>query len=256
MILKFLNILANGKTMSTIKFLIFFILTIIVNQKTFSMNIKCNEIYDKCLNNIPNDLIISYKDFNFEGLINKNNVNLRTLPIVDNNSTFIIKKLKKNEKIQIHKVYYLKGNTQVKLKLLNSNEYHIVNNHKFNKWYFISQNDISGFVFVEYIDKIAKVKDYNRYRHVNSVDWTINTTDLQQNIEITINKINDNLLELVGYAWHFDHGYIEIKKVFKKLHQNKNIYYSEKNKIFLFDQEEIYLDFEKNIFTGVYKILD
>ena len=242
--------------MSTIKFFIFFILYIIANQKTFSMNIKCNEIYDKCFNNIPKDLIISYKDFNFEGLINKNNVNLRAMPIIGNNSKFIIKKLKKNEKIQINKVYYLKGNTHVKLKLLNSNNYHIVNNYRFNKWYFISQNNISGFVFAEYIDKIPRVKDYKRYRHVNSVDWTINATELQQNIEIIIYKTNDNFFEFVGYAWHFDYGYIEIKKKFKRLHQNKNVYYSGKNKIFLFDEEEIYLDFERKIFTGIYKILN
>ena len=220
------------------------------------MNIKCTEIYEKCLNNIPSDLIISYEDFNFKGLINKNNVNLRATPIITSNSKFIIKKLKKNEKIQIHKVYYLRGNSHVRLKLLNSNNYHIVNNYRFNKWYFISQNYISGFVFAEYIDKIDKVKDFKRYRHVNSVDWTTNKTDLQQNIEVIISKTNGNFFELVGYAWHFDYGFTEIKKIFKKVHKDKDIYQSGKDKIFFFDEEEIYLDFEKKIFTGIYETLN
>ena len=69
---------------------------------------------------------------------------------------------------------------------------------------------------------------------MNSVDWTINATELQQNIEIIIYKTNDNFIEFDGYAWHFNYGYIEIKKKFKRLHQNKNVYYSGKYKIFLF----------------------
>ena len=141
-----------------------------------------------------------------------------------------------------------------KLKMLDSNKYEDVNNYRFSKWYLASYQGEEGFIFSDYVtlDKISKKHD--RYRHIKSIDWTNNKVELQENIEIEIvNNDQDNLYEVQGYAWHFSKGFYRLNQIINKELISKNSFIIDDFKIFFFDKDEIYLESDIKIFTGIYK---
>ena len=72
--------------------------------------------------------------------------------------------LKKNEKIHIKKVFFLKPNTNISLKLANTNNFEIVNNYKFSKWYLVSYDGVEGFIFSDFVSLDKKQK--KQYLHL------------------------------------------------------------------------------------------
>ena len=215
---------------------------------------SCEKIYQKCFNNIPKYIIIYYKHMDTYGAVNTNNINFRDIPLIASKNSLIIKKIKKNEKIHIKKVFFLKSNTNISLKLANTNNFEIVNNYKFSKWYLVSYDGVEGFIFSDFVslDKKQK-KQYLRYRHINSVDWTVNKVDQQKNIELLFTPKKNNSFELRGFSWHYLYGYDEINYIFKKDISSQNKFTNEGIKLFFFDKNEIYLESEAEIFTGIYK---
>jgi len=95
---------------------------------------------------------------------------------------------------------------------------------------------------------------YNRYRHIDSIDWTKNKLNLQKNIEITLNLIEQGeSYQLSGYAWSDTNGFLKITEVLKKKQVSKEVFSNDTFKLFLFDKDEVYLESETKIFTGIYK---
>tara|TARA_B110000003_G_scaffold242772_1_gene250805 strand:- start:600 stop:1217 length:618 start_codon:yes stop_codon:yes gene_type:complete len=203
---------------------------------------------------VPIELITYYDTVLTHGEINISNVNLRDIPLVKSTNSIVLKKIEKSERVEIKKVFFLKGNTPLKLKMLNSNKYEDVNNYRFSKWYLASYQGEEGFIFSDYVtlDKISKKHD--RYRHIKSIDWTNNKVELQENIEIEIvNNDQDNLYEVQGYAWHFSKGFYRLNQIINKELISKNSFIIDDFKIFFFDKDEIYLESDIKIFTGIYK---
>jgi hypothetical protein len=58
---------------------------------------------------------------------------------------------------------------------------------------------------------------------------------------------------LRGFSWHHLYGYDEINYIFKKDISSQNKFTNEGIKLFFFDKNEIYLESEAEIFTGIYK---
>ena len=233
-------------------YLLFFIFFYSIN--CYSGNNSCKDIYYDCFNNIPKKVIAFKKELEKIGFVNTDEINIRDIPLVSSKNSSIIKKVEKNEMVQIKKVFYLKPNTSIKLRLLNSDNYETVNNYRFGKWYLVSYGKLEGFIFSDFITiKENSDSAFTRYRHIDSIDWTHNKTDLQKNVEIIFTQIKDNTYNLNGYAWHYLNGFSQIRHVFE------NNIFSKKNisktgiKIFLFDENEIYLESENDIFTGIYK---
>jgi len=236
-----------------IKFYLVFLINFIFIHQSYANN-NCNKIYQNCFYNIPIELITYYKDISKYGSVNISDVNLRNIPIIGSKNSFAVKKLKKHDKVKIKKVFFLKGNTYVKLKLLNINQFENINNYRFSKWYLVSYNGEEGFVFADYIDESQTILNYKRYRHIDSVDWTVNKTRLQKNIEINITK-NEilNSYELKGYSWDYLSGYYEITENLNIDLMDKKIFSNDKLKLFLFDKDEIYIESNIEIFNGIYK---
>ena len=240
--------------MSTIRAIFKFIIVLIISSSLYAKDDTCKKIYQDCFNNVPKNIITYYKNMDTYGVVNTNNINFRDIPLIASNNSLIIKKIKKNERIQIRKVFFLKSNTSVSLKLVNKNNFEIVNNYRFGKWYLISYMGKEGFIFSDYVtlDKVSK--KYDRYRHIKSVDWTKNKVGLQENIELEIVSNNqDNLFEIKGYAWHFNKGFYKLNQTVNKEFIFQNSFIIDDFKIFFFDKDEIYLESDIEIFTGIYK---
>lgn len=252
--LKYLNTHENGKIMSMTRYTKIFLFFFILNFNCYADESNCEKIYENCFDNVPVELITYYNTVLTHGEINISNVNLRDIPLIKSTNSIVLKKIEKSERVEIKKVFFLKGNTPLKLKILNSNEYEDVNNYRFSKWYLASYQGEEGFIFSDYVtlDKISKKHD--RYRHIKSIDWTNNKVELQENIEIEIiNNDQDNLYEVQGYAWHFSKGFYRLNQIINKELISKNSFIIDDFKIFFFDKDEIYLESDIKIFTGIYK---
>ena len=209
---------------------------------------------------IIKDLSLEFSDSKISLLLNKKNRNF----IYSNNHIYrnyeddvitdISKKIKKNDKVLIKKVFFLKPNVSVRLRLLNSDKVEIVNNYRFGKWYLVSHGDIEGFIFSDFISVKKKInKKFIRYRHIDSVDWRKNKVDPQKNIELVFKKQNDNAYILQGYAWHYLNGFSEINYTFQNNILSREKIIKDGIKIFLFDENEIFVESDIDIFTGIYK---
>tara|TARA_X000001036_G_scaffold406237_1_gene414782 strand:+ start:431 stop:1153 length:723 start_codon:yes stop_codon:yes gene_type:complete len=215
---------------------------------------NCKSIYESCFENIPKDIITYHQKVNTHGIINKNNINLRDIPLINSKNSEILKKIKKNDKVLIKKVFFLKPNVSVRLKLFNSNKVEIVNNYRFGKWYLVSHEGIEGFIFSDFISVEKKInKKFIRYRHIDSVDWRKNKVDPQKNIELVLKKQEDDAYTLQGYAWHYLNGFSEINYTFQNNILSKEKIIKDGIKIFLFDENEIFIESDIDIFTGIYK---
>ena len=117
---KSLNIFDNGKIRNMIRIVFLVTIFLISDIKIFANNSVCEKVYSDCFYNIPKKMITYYKPYNKVGFVNKNSINLRDIPIINSKNSKIILKLKKNDKIEIKKIFYLKNNTHVNLKLANS----------------------------------------------------------------------------------------------------------------------------------------
>ena len=257
--LRFSNTRGNGKIMNMIKVIFFysFASLILFSSNCYAFNNTCEKIYEYCFKNVPKKIITFHKEINQEGKINTNKINLRNFPVVNSSSSKIIKKLNKNSIVQIKQVFFIKPNTSIKIKLKNIEKYEVINNYRFGKWYLINYEGLDGFIFADFvtINIQNQTNQYLRYRHIDSVDWTNNKIKLQKNIELTLTMKNENSIILKGYAWHHQDGFFEIDTVFYKNILEKSYYREKSNKLFLFDENEIYLDFGANIFTGIYRKL-
>ena len=224
------------------------------NFNCYADKINCVKIYENCFDNVPTELITFYDIVLTNGEINISNVNLRDIPLIKSKNSTVLKKIEKSEMVEIKKVFFLKGNTPVKLKMINSDKYEYVNNYRFSKWYLVSYQGEEGFIFSDYVtlDKISKKHD--RYRHIKSIDWTNNKVELQENIEIEIvNNNQDNLYEVQGYAWHYSQGFFRLNQIINKELISKDSFIMDDFKIFFFAKDEIYLESDIKIFTGIYK---
>jgi len=231
-----------------------FLFLFFISSNSYAGNGSCTVFFKSCFENIPTELITHYYETLKHGAININNVNLRDMPIINTKYSKILKKINKDERVEIKKVFFLKVNSNIKLNLVNSDSAENINNHRFGKWYYISQNNINGFIFSGFvtIDKIP-IK-YNRYRHIDSTDWTKNQLNLNKNIEITLNlNEQSDSYQLNGYAWSDKNGFLKIAEVLRKNQVSKEIFSNDTFKLFLFDKGEVYLESETKIFTGIYK---
>ncbi|MEL0102920.1 MAG: hypothetical protein VW837_05545, partial [Gammaproteobacteria bacterium] len=237
--------------MNMIKIVFYYSLTtfLLFSSTCYATDHTCEKIYKHCFKNVPKKIITFHQDLNQEGKINTNNINLRNLPIVNSGNSKIIKKLKKNSIVQVKQVFFIKPNTSIKIKLKNIEKYEVINNYRFGKWYLINYDGIDGFIFADFvtINIQNQTNQYLRYRHIDSVDWTKNKIKLQKNIELTLTLKNENSILLKGYAWHHLDGFFEIDTIFYKNILEKSYYQEKSNKLFLFDKNEIYLDFGVNI---------
>ena len=233
-----------------IKVLVLFLVSLTSHANLYN----CKIIYESCFENIPKDIITYHQQVNTHGIINKNNINLRDIPLINSKNSEILKKIKKNDKVLIKKVFFLKPNVSVRLKLLNSNKVEIVNNYRFGKWYLVSHEGIEGFIFSDFISVEKKInKKFIRYRHIDSVDWRKNKVDPQKNIELVLKKQEDDVYALQGYAWHYLNGFSEINYTFQNNILSKEKIIKDGIKIFLFDENEIFIESDIDIFTGIYK---
>jgi len=242
--------------MSMIRKLFKFFVFLIFSANIFAVDNSCESIYQNCFYGIPKNMIVFYKDINSYGNANTNNINLRDIPLISSKNSLIIKKIKKNDRIQIKKVFLLKSNSNIGLKLINANDLEIVNNYRFGKWYSVIHNGDEGFIFSEFISiekEQDQSKNFLRYRHINSVDWTENKIDQQKNIELVFVINKNSSFKLKGYAWHYLSGFDEINYVFEKDISAQNKFINKEIKLFLFDKNEIYLESDIQIFTGIYK---
>ena len=137
--------------MSMTRYLKIFLFFFTLNFNCFSqtqaeMNKEAYTAFNKT------DIILTH------GEINISNVNLRDIPLIKSTNSIVLKKIEKIERVEIKKVFFLKGNTPLKLKILNSNKYEDVNNYRFSKWYLASYQGEEGFIFSDYVtlDKISK----------------------------------------------------------------------------------------------------
>ncbi|MBT3520804.1 MAG: hypothetical protein HN480_06070, partial [Gammaproteobacteria bacterium] len=55
------------------------------------------------------------------------------------------------------------------------------------------------------------------------------------------------------YAWHFSKGFYRLNQIINKELISKNSFIIDDFKIFFFDKDEIYLESDIKIFTGIYK---
>ena len=254
--LRFSNIQGNGKIMNMIKIVFYCSLTtfLLFSSTCYAADHTCEKIYKNCFKNVPKKIITFHQDLNQEGKINTNNINLRNLPIVNSGNSKIIKKLKKNSIVQVKQVFFIKPNTSIKIKLKNIENHEVINNYRFSKWYLISYEGLEGFIFSDFVS-INKIKNnkYTRYRHIDSVDWTNNKIKLQKNIELTLTFGSENSIIMKGYAWHYLDGFFEINTVFLGDASKKSNYETQIAKLFFFDDNEIYLESDTSIFTGIYK---
>ena len=240
--------------MNTTKCKNIFLFLLFISSNSYAGNSSCEFFFKSCFENIPTELITYYYDTSEYGAININNVNLRDIPIISKKYSKILKKINKYERVEIKKVFFLKVNSNIKLNLVNSDNAENINNHRFGKWYYISQNDTNGFVFSEFVNIDKMPIKYNRYRHIDSIDWTKNKLNLQKNIEITLNLIEQGeSYQLNGYAWSDKNGFLKITEVLKKKQVSKEVFSNDTFKLFLFDKDEMYLESETKIFTGIYK---
>ena len=252
--LKYLSIRENGKIMNMTRYYKIFLFFFAFNFNCYADKINCVKIYENCFDNVPTELITFYDILLIHGEINISNVNLRDIPLIKSKNSTVLKKIEKSEMVEIKKVFFLKGNTPVKLKMFNSDKYEYVNNYRFGKWYLVSYQGEEGFIFSDYVtlDKISKKHD--RYRHIKSIDWTNNKVELQENIEIEIvNNNQDNLYEVQGYAWHYSQGFFRLNQIINKELISKDSFIMDDFKIFFFAKDEIYLESDIKIFTGIYK---
>ncbi|MFL2548835.1 MAG: hypothetical protein ACJ0QX_01205 [Gammaproteobacteria bacterium] len=235
--------------------LLIMVLTLFLVTLTSHANLyNCKNIYESCFENIPKDMITYHQEVNSHGIVNKNNINLRDIPLISSKNSEVLKKIKKNDKVLIKKVFFLKPNVSVRLRLLNSDKVEIVNNYRFGKWYLVSHGDIEGFIFSDFISVEKKInKKFIRYRHIDSVDWRKNKVDPQKNIELVFKKQNDNAYILQGYAWHYLNGFSEINYTFQNNILSREKIIKDGIKIFLFDENEIFVESDIDIFTGIYK---
>ena len=58
---------------------------------------SCKSIYQNCFENIPKDMITTYQELNTYGIINKNNINMRDIPLISSNNSKVLKKKKMKE---------------------------------------------------------------------------------------------------------------------------------------------------------------
>lgn len=240
--------------MSMIKKLFKFFVFLIFSVNIFAVDNGCESIYQNCFYGIPKNMIVFYKDINSYGNANTNNINLRDIPLISSKNSLIIKKIKKNDRILIKKVFLLKSNSNIGLKLINANGLEIVNNYRFGKWYLVSHEDIEGFIFSDFISVEKKInKKFIRFRHIDSVDWRENKVDPQKNIELVLTKHNDDAYILRGYAWHYLNGFSEINYTFTNNIFSKEKIVKDSIKIFLFDENEIFVESDIDIFTGIYR---
>ena len=93
--------------MSTIRAIFKFIIVLIISSSLYAKDDTCKKIYQDCFNNVPKNIITYYKDMDTYGVVNTNNINFRDIPLIASNNSLIIKKIKKNERIQIRKVFFL-----------------------------------------------------------------------------------------------------------------------------------------------------
>ena len=223
-------------------------------ENAFSNEYNCDQVYAKCFENIPIEMISYFKTYKSKGIINQDNINLRNSPVINLSNNKIVGKLKKNEKVNIKKIFFLKNNTYVDIKLLNSNNIERVNNYRYKKWYLVSNSEISGFVFSDFVNIKKEKIFFDRYRHVDSVNWFTDKFKQIKNIEIVIKKDNStNMFNLTGYSWHYITGYSEIKKSFPEAVISNKYFQDKDTKIFFFDKDEIYIESTYDIFTGIYK---
>ena len=210
-------------------------------------------MYAKCFENIPVEMISYYETYKKIGVVNKDNINLRNIPVINSSNSKIIGKLYKNDELSIEKIFFVKNNTYVDIQLANSGKER-VNNYRYNKWYQVSNGDISGFVFFEFVDIKKKQLFFDRYRHIDSVDLFKDKIKLSKSIEIIITKDSStNTYNLKGYAWHYNNGYSEIEKIFSESEILRKYFQDKDTKVFFFDEKEIYIESSNEIFTGIYK---
>jgi len=225
----------------------------ITYENTFSKNYNCELVYAKCFENIPVEMISYYETYKKIGVVNKDNINLRNIPVINSSNSKIIGKLYKNDELSIEKIFFVKNNTYVDIQLANSGKER-VNNYRYNKWYQVSNGDISGFVFFEFVDIKKKQLFFDRYRHIDSVDLFKDKIKLSKSIEIIITKDSStNTYNLKGYAWHYNNGYSEIEKIFSESEILRKYFQDKDTKVFFFDEKEIYIESSNEIFTGIYK---
>ena len=215
---------------------------------------SCKSIYQNCFENIPKDMITTYQELNKYGIVNKNNINMRDIPLISSNNSKVLKKIKKNERVLIKKEFFLKPNISVRLNLLNSDNVEIVNNYRFGKWFLVSHNNTEGYIFSEFLTVKKEInKNFTRFRHIDSIDWSENIVDPQKSIEIILTKQNDDSYIFQGYAWHYLNGFSEINYTFSNNFFSKEKITEDGIKIFLFDKNEIFVESDIDIFTGIYK---
>ena len=225
----------------------------ITYENTFSKNYNCELVYAKCFENIPVEMISYYETYKKIGVVNKDNINLRNIPVINSSNSKIIGKLYKNDELSIEKIFFVKNNTYVDIQLANSGKER-VNNYRYNKWYQVSNGELSGFVFFEFVDIKKKQLFFDRYRHIDSVDLLKDKIKLSKSIEIIITKDNSaNTYNLKGYAWHYNNGYSEIEKIFSESEILRKYFQDKDTKVFFFDEKEIYIESSNEIFTGIYK---
>ena len=85
------------------------------------------------------------------------------------------------------------------------------------------------------------------------MDWRKNKVDPQKNIELVLKKQEDDVYTLQGYAWHYLNGFSEINYTFQNNILSKEKIIKDGIKIFLFDENEIFIESDIDIFTGIYK---
>ena len=251
---KSLNIFDNGKIRNMIRVVLLVAIFLISDIKIFANNSVCEKIYSDCFYNIPKKMITYYKPYNKVGFVNKNSINLRDIPIINSKNSKIVLKLKKNDKIEIKKIFYLKNNTHVNLKLANSSNFEKVNNYRYKKWYLVSFGNTSGYIFSDFVNIVEDTTWLKRYRHVESTNWSKDKIKLQKNIEITIERDDSNNEYLLkGFAWDYSQGYKEITKKFLINPEVIGTFNDDDLKIFFFDEKEIYVESNDSVFTGIYK---
>lgn len=240
--------------MNMIRLFIKTLFLLLISINSYANLDNCKNIYQNCFENIPEDMVTFHQELNTYGVVNKNDINIRDIPLISSNNSKVLKKIKTNEKVLIKKVFFLKPNISVRLRLLNTNNIEIVNNYRFGKWYLVSHEDVEGFIFSDFVSVEKKInKKFTRFRHIDSVDWRENKVDPQKNIELVLTKHNGDAYILRGYAWHYLNGFSEINYTFANNIFSKEKIVKDGIKIFLFDENEIFVESDIDIFTGIYR---
>ena len=67
------------------------VLTLFLLSLTSHANLyNCKNIYESCFENIPKDIITYHQEVNSHGIVNKNNINLRDIPLISSKMNMII----------------------------------------------------------------------------------------------------------------------------------------------------------------------